>query len=86
MFGVRVLTRVQFSQGVEDEAGVGDADRDRLFVGFGCVRYRRGFDATVGELDGAGVVGVIDGGHDVSAADQFLDQGGAAVAGAAEAG
>ena len=86
MFGVRVGAGVQCSQRVEDEAGVGDADRDRLFDGFGCVRYRPGFDAPVGELDSGGVVGVIDGDHDVSAADQFLDQDGAAVAGAAEAG
>ena len=39
-----------------------------------------------GNSTAAGVVGVIDGGHDVSAADQFLDQDGAAVAVAAEAG
>ena len=86
MFGVRVGAGVQCGQGVQDEAGVGDADRDRLLDGVGCVRYRRGFDAPVGELDSGGVVGVIDGDHDVSAADQFLDQDGAAVAGAAAAG
>ena len=42
MFGVRVGARVQFSECVEDEAGVGDADRDRLFDGLRCFRYRPG--------------------------------------------
>ena len=70
----RVVPGVERGELAEDECRVGDAHGGGLGVRLIAV-WRQGADrdVTVGEFHFAGVMGVADGSHDVSVADEIFD-------------